>query len=69
MGIMAWKKILEEQANTDSPTFMAYHVKEEDVVKIVVKTIYPRKQYTMYFTNEEIEDFYYFIEEVKELTV
>ena len=66
---MAWKKILEEQANTDSPTFTAYYVKEEDVVKIVVKTIYPRKQYTMYFTNEEIEDFYYFIEGVKELTV
>ena len=61
---MAWKKILEEQVNTDSPTFTAYHVKEEDVVKIVVKTIYPRKQYTMYFANEEIEDFFFFIEQV-----
>jgi len=64
-----WELLFSQQANTDSPTFTAYHVKGEDAVKIVVKTIYPRKQYTMYFDNEEIEDFYYFIEGVKELTV
>tara|TARA_R100001086_G_scaffold207219_1_gene123004 strand:+ start:315 stop:524 length:210 start_codon:yes stop_codon:yes gene_type:complete len=64
---MAWEKILEEQANVDSPTFIFYQddgFRGKDHQKIVVKTITPRKTYTMFFHYEEIEDFYFFIEQV-----
>ena len=66
---MAWKKILEEQANSDSPTFILYlddKISAEDVQKIVIKTIYPKKTHTLYFADEEIEDFYFFIQAVKD---
>ena len=64
---MAWKKILEEQANVDSPTFIFYQdPSDTSVQKIVVKTIAPRKTYTMYFADEEIEDFFFFLEQVYE---
>jgi hypothetical protein len=61
---MAWKKTLEEQANVDSPTFILYQ--DGDHQKIVVKTIAPRKTYTMYFDYEEIEDFFFFLEQAYE---
>ena len=61
---MAWKKILEEQANVDSPVFIMY--KDGDHQKIVVETIHPSKKYTMYFDYEEIEDFFFFMEQVYE---
>jgi len=61
---MAWKKILEEQANVDSPVFTMY--KDGDHQKIIVETIHPSKKYTMYFDYEEIEDFFLFMEQVYE---
>ena len=61
---MAWKKILEEQANVDSPVFIMY--KDGDHQKIVVETIHPSKKYTMYFDYEEIEDFFFFMEQAYE---
>ena len=44
------------------PVFIMY--KDGDHQKIVVETIHPSKKYTMYFDDEEIEDFYFFIEQV-----
>ena len=64
---MAWKKILEDQANVDSPTFIFYQGLG-GAGKIVVKTIAPRKTYTMYFDYEEIEDFFFFMQGVYEET-
>ena len=61
---MAWKKTLEEQANVDSPTFILYQ--DGDHQKIVVKTIAPRKTHTIYFDYEEIEDFFFFMEQAYE---
>jgi len=73
---MAWKKISEEQANVDSPIFTAKYDKERDITKISIYFVEPtenlqkgRKEINFYFQYEEIEDFYYFIKEVKESTV
>jgi len=75
---MAWDKIIDEQANVDSPIFTAFQ--DGDVspltrtgygvhsVKIIVQTIDPNKKYTMYFLDEEIEDFYFFMKSVYEAT-
>ena len=63
---MAWKKIIEEQANVDLPIFTAYQSPES--VKIVIQTIHPNKKFTMYFDYEEIEDFFFFMEQVYEDT-
>ena len=69
MEIMAWKRILESQANVDSPIFIAYMNDEVPLdmpsgVKLVVQTMHPSKKYTMYFDDEEIEDFFFFMEQV-----
>ncbi len=63
---MAWDKIIDEQANVDSPIFTAFQ--DGDAVKIIVQTIDPNKKYTMYFLDEEIEDFYFFMKSVYEAT-
>ena len=63
-----WKKIAEMQANVDSPQFKAFS-SGKDSVKIIVKTIHPKKEFVMYFLNEEIEDFFNFIELVKNETL
>ena len=59
---MAYKKILEDGR------WIASYDKERDITKI---TIDKDKMYRVEFALEfeEIEDFYYFIKEVKDLTV
>ena len=64
---MAFKKILEEQANDDSPIFSADYDKEEDFLKIEIVDS-DNEVHRLYFQYEEIEDFYYFIKKVREIT-
>ena len=73
---MRFKEIVENQTAVDSPIFTAEYDKERDITKIQVYFVEPtenlqkgRKEIKFYFQYEEIEDFYYFIKEVKELTV
>ena len=68
---MAYKKILEEQANVDNPKYIAKYDKERDIIKIIIDGWGEQGLFTsdLELQHEEIEDFYYFIKEVKDLTV
>jgi hypothetical protein len=67
---MGFKKILEEQANVDSVKFIAKYAKESDRTKIIIEGwgVDSDRYVDFFLQYEEIEDFYYFIKEVKELT-
>ena len=57
---MGFKKILEEQANVDSPIFTAKYNKERDIVRISIEGWgMDKDRYTeLYLEHEEIEDIY-----------
>jgi len=68
---MADEKILEEYVDDDHG-YTAYYDKEGDLVTIKIidsdDLDTGRITHTLYFQYEEIENFYYFIKEVRKLT-
>ena len=68
---MRFKEIVENQTAVDSPIFTAEYDKERDIVKIIIDGWGEQGLFTsdLELQHEEIEDFYYFIKEVKDLTV
>ena len=68
--MVAFKKIVEEQSNVDSPIFTAKYNKERDITRISVEGWgMDNDRYTeLYLEKEELEDFFFFMEQVYEQT-